>query len=81
MEERNVNAWEDFENQLQDLRRERDASSDSPNSSLLFRGQEDSCWLLKTTLDRKRERMLFSSPWCKCGFVSRKFSRMHRVCS
>jgi hypothetical protein len=60
MEERNVNAWEDFENQLQDLRKERDASSDSPNSSLLFRGQEDSRWLLKTTLDRKRERMLFS---------------------
>ena len=58
MEERNVNTWEDFEKQLQDLQRERDASSDSPNASLLFRGQEDSCWLLKTTLDRKRERML-----------------------
>lgn len=60
MEERNVNTWEDFEKQLQDLRGERDASSDSPESSFLFRGQEDSRWLLKTTLDRKRERMLFS---------------------
>jgi hypothetical protein len=60
MQERNVNTWEEFEKQLQDLRRERDESRDSPNSSLLFRGQEDSCWLLKTTLDRKRERMLFS---------------------
>lgn len=60
MEERDVNTWEDFEKQLQDLRRERDASSDSPNASLWFRGQEDSCWLLKTTLDRKREQMLFS---------------------
>jgi hypothetical protein len=59
MEERDVNTWEDFEKQLQDLRRERDASSDSPNASLLFRGQEASCWLLETTLDRKRERMLF----------------------
>jgi hypothetical protein len=60
MEERNVSTWEDFEKQVQDLRKEREASFDSPNSSLLFRGQEDSCWLLKTTLDRKRERMLFT---------------------
>ena len=60
MEERNVNTWDDFEKQVQDLRKEREASSDSPNSSLLFRGQEDSCWLLKTTLDRKRERMPFT---------------------
>jgi FRG domain len=59
MEERKVNTWEDFERQVQDLRKERESSSDSPNSSLLFRGQEDSSWLLKTTLDRKRERMLF----------------------
>jgi len=60
MAERDVSTWEDFEKQVQDLRKEREASSDSPNSSLLFRGQEDSCWLLKTTLDRKRERMLFT---------------------
>lgn len=59
MEERNVNTWEDFEKQLQDLRKELDVSSGHP-APLLFRGQENSCWLLKTTLDRqKRERMLF----------------------
>lgn len=60
MEERNVNTWEDFEKQLQDLRKERDASRAPLDSSFLFRGQEDSCWLLETTLDRKRERMPFS---------------------
>ena len=59
MEERNVNTWEDFEKQLQELCREREASSSSLNAPLLFRGQQDSCWLLKTTLDRKRERMPF----------------------
>jgi len=59
MDERNVDTWEDFEKQLQDLRRERDASSESLNSPLLFRGQENSCWSLETTLDRKQEGMLF----------------------
>jgi hypothetical protein len=59
MDERNVDTWEDFEKQLQDLRREHDASSDSSNAPLLFRGQENSCWSLDTTLDRKQKRMLF----------------------
>lgn len=56
MEERSVNSWEDFEKQLQDLQTECDLSSHSP---ILFRGQENSCWSLKTTLDRKQERMPF----------------------
>lgn len=60
MEERNAGTWEHFEKQLQDLRRELLASSGSIKSQLLFRGQEDSSWELKTTLDRKRERMLFA---------------------
>src|SRR5215472_6010983 len=60
MEERNVNTWEDFERELQHLREERNNWHQPLRSSLLFRGQEDSSWLLTTTLDRKRERMLFA---------------------
>lgn len=61
MEERNLNTWEEFEKELSDIREEYDRSDAkfSSSSSLLFRGQEKSCWLLSTTLDRKRERMLF----------------------
>jgi hypothetical protein len=60
MEERNVNSWEEFKKELDNLRRERDNSAVADNSSpLLFRGQEDSSWLLNTTLERRRKRMLF----------------------
>jgi hypothetical protein len=59
MEERNVNTWEEFERELKELRKERDKSNKFLKSSLLFRGQENSCWLLSTTLDRNRERTLF----------------------
>lgn len=65
MEERNVDTWEDFEKQLQELRSKRD----SLNSPLLFRGQENSCWPLKTTLDRKQERMLFSDYYRVIGRI------------
>ncbi|MGA6987229.1 MAG: hypothetical protein WBZ01_14335 [Terriglobales bacterium] len=61
MEERNVNTWEEFKVELANLRREHVESSSADSSyHLLFRGQENSCWLLTTTLDRRRERMLFS---------------------
>ena len=59
MEERNVNTWEEFESGFKNIRKERNKPDDSFNSSLLFRGQENSCWPLRTTLDRNRERMLF----------------------
>lgn len=59
MEERNVSTWEEFENELKKLRDEREQSKDYLKTPLLFRGQEDSCWLLTTTLDRNQERMLF----------------------
>jgi hypothetical protein len=60
MEEKNVNSWEEFKIELANLRRERGQSLNADDSyPLLFRGQENSCWLLSTTLDRRRERMLF----------------------
>jgi hypothetical protein len=61
MEERNLNTWEEFEKELEDVRREYDQPDVrfSSSSTLLFRGHQNSCWLLSTTLDRKRERMLF----------------------
>lgn len=59
MEERNVNTWEEFEKELKGLREERDKSKEFLKSSLLYRGQQNSCWLLSTTLDRNQERALF----------------------
>jgi len=55
----NVETWEEFEDGLQRVREEYEQSPRSLKSSLLFRGQEDSCWSLRTTLERNRERMLF----------------------
>ena len=46
MRERNVNTWEEFEDQLEDIRRQ-------IKSQLFFRGQSDSKWLLSSTLDRE----------------------------
>ena len=40
-----VRNWEEFEEELKSL----------PPAALLFRGQEDSCWGLTTTLDRSRQ--------------------------
>jgi hypothetical protein len=59
MEERNVSSWEEFEDGLKAVRKEYEQSPSSQKTSLLFRGQENSSWLLQTTLDRKQERMLF----------------------
>lgn len=59
MEERNPNTWEEFEAGLDDVRQDYEGSDTSAKPSLLFRGQEDSCWLLQSTLDRHRERMLY----------------------
>jgi len=60
MEERNVTCWEEFIKGLEEIRRERASSADYvQDSPLLFRGQGSSCWQLSTTLERKRERMLY----------------------
>lgn len=60
MEERKVSTWEQFIKELDDLRREHDNSDDcETDSSLLFRGQENSDWQLSTTLERKQQRVRF----------------------
>jgi hypothetical protein len=60
MEERNVDTWEQFIKELDEVRRECAGSSDHRHDRcLLFRGQESSCWRLGTTLERKQQRMLF----------------------
>lgn len=45
--ERNPSSWEEFEEQLEDIRRQ-------IKSQLFFRGQSDSKWQLSSTLDRER---------------------------
>jgi hypothetical protein len=60
IEEKNVNTWEELKVELANLRRERGQLPKADSSyPLLFRGQKKSCWELSTTLDRRRERMLF----------------------
>jgi len=60
MEERNVTCWEEFITGLEEIRREQASSANYvQDSPLLFRGQGDSCWQLSTTLERKRERILY----------------------
>jgi hypothetical protein len=58
-EEIDVNSWEEFEQGLKDLRGEVDGSESSA-LPMLFRGQENSCWPLATTLERSNQPgMLF----------------------
>jgi hypothetical protein len=60
MEERNITCWEEFIEGVEEIRRKRAGSVDYvQDSPLLFRGQGNSCWQLSTTLERKRERMLY----------------------
>lgn len=60
MEETKVTSWEEFIEGLKEIRKERANSTDYvQDSPLLFRGQSNSCWKLSTTLERKRERMLY----------------------
>ena len=44
--ERNLNSWEEFEEQLRDIRKQ-------VKSQLFFRGQSNSTWPLSSTLDRE----------------------------
>lgn len=57
MEERNLNSWQEFKNELAVLRSEHEKLRGPDDTVLLFRGQPDARWLLKTTLDRHQERM------------------------
>jgi hypothetical protein len=70
MEERSLNAWEDFDHVLTEIRTQRQDSPDhADSSSLLFRGQEDSCWRLQTTLDRKIQRATFTEYYRVIGNI------------
>jgi hypothetical protein len=53
MEQVNVKSWEEFENRLQELR----TACPRPDD-LLFRGQSNACWRLRTTLERRIEENL-----------------------
>ena len=60
MKERNVATWEQFLEGLEEIQKERATSTFyRQDDSLLFRGQECSCWGLNATLERVRERMLY----------------------
>jgi hypothetical protein len=53
MEERNLTSWEEFEKALKDIRDEHEQSDvQLKSSSLLFRGQENSCWSLSTSFHK-----------------------------
>lgn len=58
MEERNLNSWQEFKKELADLRNQQETFRGAYAGDLLYRGQSDASWPLRTTLDRQRERML-----------------------
>ena len=77
MEEINIDTWEHFIQQIDELRRECNNSADHvPGSGLLFRGQENSCWPLSTTLDRKQLRISFQDYF---GVISRIKSQIESL--
>jgi hypothetical protein len=51
LEEIDLESWEEFEDRLEKLREEL-KSADGTEPELWFRGQENSCWPLSTTLDQ-----------------------------
>lgn len=58
MEQKIVASWEEFLIELEVIRRQRESSADyEQNSPLLFRGQADYRWPLRSTLERVCERM------------------------
>jgi FRG domain len=67
MIEHNLSNWEEFEGLLNKIRAS-PAGEGRRNSPLLFRGQENARWDLRTTLDRRRERMPFKDYY---GIISR----------
>ena len=77
MEERNLNTWEEFEEALKDIRKEHD-KSDAKTTPLLFRGQENSCWRLRTTLELRRERMLFADYYGLIARIRPQIETPHR---
>src|SRR5258708_6097785 len=59
--QKNVNSWEEFEKGLRAIRKRLRRARLGTDPHLLFRGQEDSRWPLKTTLERSgQDGMLFS---------------------
>ena len=77
MEERNIDTWEQFVQQMEEVRRECNNSEDHVDGSgMLFRGQENSCWPLSTTLDRKQLRMSFQDYY---GIISRIKSQIESL--
>lgn len=54
MLEEDVRSWNEFEDKLEEIRHS-SRTSDGSESPLLFRGQENSCWPLATTLERSTQ--------------------------
>ena len=57
MEERNLSSWQEFKKELAVVQSEHERLRGPDIVPLLFRGQPDACWLLQTTLDRKRQQV------------------------
>lgn len=57
MQERDLNSWQELKNELRTLQNEHEKLRGADDCVLLFRGQPDASWLLKTTLDRRQEDM------------------------
>jgi len=59
--QKNFNSWEEFEKEVRTIQKRLRRAKLGREPHLLFRGQENSCWPLETTLERSgRHGMLFS---------------------
>jgi len=55
MDEKPLNSWSEFENEINNLelfRKEKSEKTQAPVAQLFFRGQSNSCWKLETTWER-----------------------------
>jgi hypothetical protein len=59
MQEKDLDNWPEFLNELEQLERDRESRKSQSQThvpELLYRGQSDACWRLETTLERTQKR-------------------------
>jgi hypothetical protein len=79
MEERNLSSWKEFKRELSVVQAEHEKLRGPDVTPLLFRGQPNACWLLETTLDRRRGQLRVSDYYQVIGRIKPEIESMTRV--
>jgi hypothetical protein len=79
MDERNLNSWAEFKDELAVLKTEHEKLRGPDKTELLYRGQPDASWLLRTTLDRHREQMRVEDYYRLIGKIKPEIESMTGV--